>query len=767
MAHRSPATTTTIFLKSNEEKYLTRKEFKEIDLAIQREDFEYLQEYVKATSNGKLRWVNLSKDPLLNVIIAYGSKDNFLLKLINVMTPDVLEAKNTVGDTALHVAAAKDRKAVATALMRKNPNLIEKRNENGEIPLLKAAHFGSANTFCCLLNYGSNIFARNKYGSNVLHCAILGNNPDLALKIVQQYENLMLNRDAEGLTPLQLMVTIPEVFRSSLELGTLKSLIYAIIPLNSHSKLKKVGKERDEEAPLKYPSIEPFGYWGKDDMDKFLKESMAKSSKKFLDKCQRYVTEGVFQVRFSIISILKKLFTRVKELEEQKINYTQTMKLIAYLAGNPMYWDFIPLGMFQECRKNIVERSMSFGNEIDDDDDDDDIVEIDDNDDAPFDSLDERTTPSHQNERIPSCCLEIKNLISKQTFLISKQTFLIKEQNNLFIELKKKIESEKEPDLSRWAESPLIVGAKMGLHDFVEQILKACPQSAEIKGLEGRNVLQVAVKHRHEKIVRVISLITNGPNPVLPSWLLSDIDSKNNTILHYAAEATNKDEGFALQMQREIKWFEMVKNMLPKDLVYSRNIDQKTAQELFNENHTEMVKSGKKKLMDIGKTCSAGLIAAVVATTSFNIPGGKDSDSITGPSNSCNMTNTQRNPFNESVGFKVFTHAYVIGLSFAICSLLLFLSLLTTNYTMEAFRKSLPIKYILAAVTFVLASLSLLVAFTCNIYVSIYGGEPSKTQNLLPFIIELTGIPILYAVAGFFGGFGIPFSDVIQSTLGR
>ncbi|KAM0935423.1 putative PGG domain-containing protein [Dioscorea sansibarensis] len=206
--------------------------------------------------------------------------------------------------------------------------------------------------------------------------------------------------------------------------------------------------------------------------------------------------------------------------------------------------------------------------------------------------------------------------------------------------------------------------------------------------------------------------------------------------------------------------------MLPMDLVISRNTDEMTALELFNMNHAEMVKSGKKKLTDIAKTCCAGLIAAVVYTTSFNIPGGKDSDSITGPSNN-NMTNTHGNHLNESMGFKVFTHAYVIGLSFAICSLLLFLSLLTSNYTLEAFRKSLPTKYILATVTFILASLSLLVTYTCNIYISIYGGGPAKAKDLVPFIVELTGFPILYAVAGFFGGFGFPFSDVILSTLGR
>ncbi|KAM0935420.1 putative PGG domain-containing protein [Dioscorea sansibarensis] len=268
-----------------------------------------------------------------------------------------------------------------------------------------------------------------------------------------------------------------------------------------------------------------------------------------------------------------------------------------------------------------------------------------------------------------------------------------------------------------------------------------------------------------------------GHNPVLPSWLLWDRDIMNNTILHYAAETTNesaaettnKGEGFALQMQREMEWFETVKKLVPNYFVSSRNGEEMTAQELFNEKHAEMLKDGRNQLMELGKTCS-GLLAAVVFATSFNIPGVKDSDSSTGPSNNNNMTKSthERNHFNdESVGFKVFTHAYVIGLSFATCSLVLFLSLLTSNYRPEAFRKSLPTKYILAGVSFFFALLALLVAFTCNVYLSIYGAGTPKAKDLLPLVLELTAFPFLCAVALFLGGFGVRFSDFILRILHR
>jgi hypothetical protein len=77
---------------------------------------------------------------------------------------------------------------------------------------------------------------------------------------------------------------------------------------------------------------------------------------------------------------------------------------------------------------------------------------------------------------------------------------------------------------------------------------------------EGMNVLQVAIKHGHEKIVNIIESMTSGNNPVLPSWLRSSIHKNTgNSILHFAAEkVVDVDQGFALQMQIELQWFEVL-----------------------------------------------------------------------------------------------------------------------------------------------------------------------------------------------------------------
>ncbi|XP_072958025.1 uncharacterized protein [Typha angustifolia] len=268
----------------------------------------------------------------------------------------------------------------------------------------------------------------------------------------------------------------------------------------------------------------------------------------------------------------------------------------------------------------------------------------------------------------------------------------------------------------------------MGLDEFVKQILTNFPQSAHNLDTEGMNALQVAIKYGHEKIVNDILSMISESNPILPSGLLSSIHpATGNTILHFAAEQTKKAGGFAWELKYEFQWFEKVRNMVPEDLLYSRNKKEQTAEELFAENHKDTVKRGKEQLVKMGKTCSA-LVVAVVFASTFSIPGDKDAN---------------QNPiFLQRTAFKVFSHAYVIGLSCAATSFMLFLSFLdSSNYREQDFRHFIPAKYLLANMSFRIALLALFVAFSCNIYLQIYGGKPVETKYILPFVCDLVIFP--------------------------
>ncbi|XP_010933493.1 uncharacterized protein [Elaeis guineensis] len=392
-------------------------------------------------------------------------------------------------------------------------------------------------------------------------------------------------------------------------------------------------------------------------------------------------------VRLLVFNILKQLFGRVKSLEARKRDHKQAMELISHLAKYEGYWDFLEMGkpskqgeysqQFSGVPK--VEENKSQGKT-----------------DSPLADASLSLPPNQKGEKTQ------KNGDSKDSGGL------------------------------RWSDSPLTLGAKMGLHEFVSQILNDCPESANYTNPEGQNVLQVAIQNGHEKIVDIVESLTCHGNPVLPSWLLSKReDNTNNTILHFAAETTIKGGASALQVQYELQWFERVKKLLPRDLQNSRNKEEMTAQELFTKNHEPMVSESGNQLKGLAGTCS-GLLAAVVFATSFSIP------------ETCN-----KEEFRKMTACKIFPHAYEIGLSCATTSLVLFISLLTARYKEQEFRRSLPTMYFLAMMTFFMALVALLVAFFCNIYLSIYGGK----GRLVILAGELIGVPVICFLVLLFRGY--------------
>ncbi|XP_064995422.1 uncharacterized protein LOC135631609 [Musa acuminata AAA Group] len=180
---------------------------------------------------GRDNRVNLMNDPLLSVVIAC-KKPKLAVRLIGkISSNDILEAYNYNGDTALHVAAAMDDKEVASELIRRVPVLVRVRNGKQEIPLHKAALYGQKDMFWLLVEKNSSPEARREDGATMLHCAIMGNAPVLALEIAKTYPIQIESRNEHALTPLQLLVTIPEAFRSQVVLGALDSFVYESIIL--------------------------------------------------------------------------------------------------------------------------------------------------------------------------------------------------------------------------------------------------------------------------------------------------------------------------------------------------------------------------------------------------------------------------------------------------------------------------------------------------------------------------------------------------------
>uniref|UniRef100_A0A804I4Q6 PGG domain-containing protein n=1 Tax=Musa acuminata subsp. malaccensis TaxID=214687 RepID=A0A804I4Q6_MUSAM len=608
--------------------------------------------------------LNLMEDPVLNVVIEYKKTDLAKRQIQNMPAekkpaekPGPLWYANYHGDTALHVAATVGDLDVAKAL--------------NETPLHKAALYGHETMFWDLVEMGSHApDERREDGATVLHCAIMGSAPALALKIAKTYPPLITSRNDDAVTPMQLTVTIP---------GT--TLIRASV-------------------------------------------------------------DAARWVHLLLFRILKQLFPMIERLEKQKKTHKETLELIEFLAYYPRHMEFYSKG-----RRKGKEESLLVG----------DITSSTTRQSPPSTDAGEGQGVNGGGNRDQDFDRFAEKLFMYMSHKDANHEAVAKELKKSMKESMEEVSGES--TIRRWDEPPLILGAQMGLPEFVRTILLVCSQAAAYLDTKGRSVLQVAVMYRREEIVKIIMDMRN----ILPSWLFSEIEPKTgNTIVHLASRGSPdvakeaQDEPDAMQLHYDLVWFETVRDMVPKELVYSRNAQTKTAEEMFTESHRAMLKSYKGQLMETGRTCS-GLVAAVVFASSFSIPG--DKDPATG------------NPvYFGRPAFKVFSHAYVIGLSCAATSLVLFLSLAMSPYNEQQFHRIIPTKYFFARSSFAMAMLSFLVAFTCNIYLQMYGWQKAKSKDLIPFVLELTVFPVICFLVLFFRGsdfvFGVESTSMIVHIVG-
>ncbi|URD91357.1 ANK [Musa troglodytarum] len=343
-------------------------------------------------------------------------------------------------------------------------------------------------------------------------------------EIAQGHRHQIESRNEHALTPLQLLVTIPEAFRSQVVLGALDSFIYDWIPLEEDS--SKMNK-RDEEAANR----SSIGVAQEDDGDH--------SPRSFRSKFP-----SNYSTLFDLLEFINiPVSPRVQRMERKKKNHTETMHLIEYLA-QAGYFEFFVRGKDPTQVTTIASEALDgqFG---------------------PPETPPETVQEGHAEKKDTEAPDAVKELIQGMSDKLYKLVSVesetpvstaIKEAAQSVEKVLKALSPSSE---ERWNEPPLILGAQMGLHDFVGKILQVCPQSATYLDTKGRNVLRVAIESGNRETVETIRGMTQGDNPILPSWLLSSIDSKTrNTILHFASEKVGDAGDDAVQMQDEIRWFE-------------------------------------------------------------------------------------------------------------------------------------------------------------------------------------------------------------------
>ena len=105
-------------------------------------------------------------------------------------------------------------------------------------------------------------------------------------------------------------------------------------------------------------------------------------------------------------------------------------------------------------------------------------------------------------------------------------------------------------------ETPILYAAKSGISEMVEGILDNFPMAIHDETSEGKNIVLLAAEYRQTHVYELF-----GKRNLRKESMFQKLDKKGNSALHLAAtlgeQKTGLIPGAALQMQWEIKWYEV------------------------------------------------------------------------------------------------------------------------------------------------------------------------------------------------------------------
>ncbi|XP_058187977.1 uncharacterized protein LOC131304660 [Rhododendron vialii] len=249
---------------------------------------------------------------------------------------------------------------------------------------------------------------------------------------------------------------------------------------------------------------------------------------------------------------------------------------------------------------------------------------------------------------------------------------------------------------------------KHGILEFIVELIKCDPPIIWRKDSKGRTIFAHSIVLRQEKIFSLIHGFGTRKNIMAHRH-----DIFGNNFLHLAAKLSppgqlGRISGPALQMQRELQWFKEVENMVQPKCKEEVNENNKIPATLFTEEHKELAKEGERWVKNIAASgmVVGTLIAAVMFTTAFTIPGGSD--------------NTTGLPvFLKYDEFLLFVMCNAFSMFSSSTAVLMFLGILTARFAEEDFFRSLPIKVIIGLLCLFLAIVTMMVAFGSAIFMTL------------------------------------------------
>ncbi|CAA0839628.1 Ankyrin repeat family protein, partial [Striga hermonthica] len=224
------------------------------------------------------------------------------------------------------------------------------------------------------------------------------------------------------------------------------------------------------------------------------------------------------------------------------------------------------------------------------------------------------------------------------------------------------------------------------------------------------DAMLTAIENRSEIYFKEIEL-TMGDKVLM--WDKLEYCANGDFPLHLVARLApphklNLVSGAALQMQRELQWFQEVEKEMYSyndSLRLRTNYFEETAEIVFTKAHQQLKVEGEKWMKDTASSCTiaAALIATVVFTAAITVPGGNES--------------SKGYPvFSQKRAFVVFAVSDAVSLFTSTTSLLMFLSILTSRYAEIDFLYALPKRLCIGLFSLFVSILFMMVAFSATLY---------------------------------------------------
>ncbi|KAK8498881.1 hypothetical protein V6N12_044614 [Hibiscus sabdariffa] len=468
-----------------------------------------------------------SGDTALHIAV-FNAQEAVVEQLVDLVSAcgeprKALETRNVQGNTPLHVAASLGNVRMCLSIVRVDHSLLEIQNNAGETPLFVAALHGKKEAFLCLNSYCQTqeegySYCRRKDDENVLHCAIAGDYFDLAFQIIYLYQDLVNHVNKNGISALHLLASNPTAFRSGSHLGRFNQLIYHCIIVE----------------PLK---VEP----------SFQQSSSYVQSKESKERMMRNSCPGNYQTCMHLLHLLKQLVQVVTKSSE---NTSKGGDPVGNLEDPNVASETVPKGHKRRHGDGHQFLPPNYVTFID-------FVKLLSKAMLVILGLGSRRIRKlREKKQTHTWAVQIMNELLQHVSMYQY------EETEAYLGCRpqhetKRYEITKGGDVKTLAssakrETPILIAAKSGITEMVDEILQRFPVVIHETNTEKKNIVLLAVENRQPHVYELL-LKKN----IMKDSVFRAVDHNGNSALHLAAMLGDHRPwlipGAALQMQWEIK----------------------------------------------------------------------------------------------------------------------------------------------------------------------------------------------------------------------